>query len=488
MDKELQRSLNRIHEKLDKLTPGVAEAEKKKTSLWKRVAIVVPIVVALFGLIGTGWELTIKFFENRSKRTTIDFYNTLATRLLEEGNYEPAETYLESAKKIDPNNANVVRTQALLDMRELIRSKMQGERFALLEGSSYQSKLDLEDSEFFYHIWIIAKAEQKQDIADEYLEKIIRGSNRYSLLARSRLIRENYLPILSRGNRQSGFRGERELQDADVFLIDFARDVKDFDEDPELTKYFQDHMNTLGLALLNRLPRDKLVNLEKEIAAMELGDNIFWMALHAQVTQSSDSTFLENLKLAQKSVAKRSLVAQQLEEKFEQYSVQTQLDFLPKDSTLVSSGDDTDLEAQRLQGIKKRNSGEYGQALEIFQDIVVAYQDLTPDKTLYKTHFNLGLLYEYYLSDLDLAIEHYQTAENLEKQLGLQDASIHNTFGYLYFKRGRDARDPDVKKQNLDLAEQKLNKALEIDPAYAKSRRNLKAVAAERQKLKLAAK
>ena len=149
MDREIVAQLDAINRRLDRLA-GIP-AEKPGMSVWKRISIAVPVAVAVIGLLGTGYELGLKFLENQSNRKTIQFYTNVAKSLVENGHYEAAKVYLIEAEEIDANNASVIATKAFIDMTDLIRSSVRANPEALAEATYNLSKLDMNDDEIFYH-------------------------------------------------------------------------------------------------------------------------------------------------------------------------------------------------------------------------------------------------------------------------------------------------------------------------------------------------
>jgi len=230
MDKELQAQFDAINNRLD----GLAGKGKPGASVWKRVTIAVPVAVAIIGLLGTGYELGLRFLENQSNRQTIHFYTTLAQSLIENGHYEVAKVYLIEAEEIDANNSSVISTKAFIDMMDLIRSSVKANPEALANATYNLSKLNLRDEEMFYHIGTVASQECDFDISEEYFLKIEPAANRFSLRARARLISDVYLRNLE-GGRTVTKEEDEIIQITMEMLPPLIQDVLQYKEDNKLT-------------------------------------------------------------------------------------------------------------------------------------------------------------------------------------------------------------------------------------------------------------
>lgn len=459
MDKELRRSLDEISEKLDKLANGGDSNAKQKAATWKRVTIGIPIAVAFIGLIGTAYELSLKFIESHNNRETIRYYTSLAKSFAENEADTSAQSYLARATEIDPNNADVVATTAFVDILTLLRRRGVDE---LLQGTYDLSALRLNPEEIYYHIGKTAVEEGKLDVAEDYLGRIKRARTRLSVLARSKLIGEVYPRTLNLKETHVG------LADATKELSRFAEDVHEFDEDPDLARSFRNHMYSFGYAVMFRLPENELASLQSIFSKLDPPDEEFLGALGGQLEAlkqdsaasiESEDKILQSLLAAQeKSRQDSSFFASQVDDAIAQYTVQLEL----KASEPQATDDLTDLEAERSKGMQKRRSSEYREADTILLDIIQRYkqQNLPADNTLYKTYFDLARLYEYDLHRIKPAIEFYGEAEKLAVDLKLNDPTVFNTLGYFYYKLGRDLSEPEY----LNLARDKLNAALAIKP------------------------
>ncbi len=482
MDRELRGQLDQINQRLDHLSPTLSQ--KPKTSMVKRISIAVPLVVAFIGLLGTGYELGLRFLENQSNRETIRFYTTLAKNLVESGNYQAAKVYVNQAGKIDANNADVVSTNAFIDIMDWIDVSVRTNSEALPDAIYSLKMLNLSQHEIHYHIGTVAAQANKLDIARDHFSAIPPVPERYSLRARARLISDVYQRTLKENQGMQQPVGETMDEMLDV-LSGFASDVMEFSDDVELRGNFVERAYAAGYALVFNMPAEKLPVLQEILAPLHPPNHELVATLHSRIESSSrgeaadPEVVLANLIEAQKRGKESSPVAQQVNEAITRYSAQVQLE-----TTAVAQ--DSDEEAERRRGVVLRNEGRHQDAAAIFQDIIRRYEEnqRPGDKTLYKTYFNLALVFEYGARRPKSAIQYYEKAEQLAAELGLQDPSIHNTFGYLYYKLGRDEGEPEAKKELLTKAQDKLSAALEVDPGYDKSRRTLVAVETEFEKLK----
>ncbi len=488
MDNELRRNFEQINKKLDKLTEGESSEKKPKSSIWKRISITVSIVVAIIGLMGTAYELGLIFLENQSNRRTIEFYTSLAKSLVENGDYGKAQNFLNRAEEIDANNAEVVVTKAFVDMMELIRRSLIDNRATLSDGTYYLSQLNLEPTEIQYHLGIVAAQEGILDIAEDFLKSIPPGPDRFSLLARSKLIGDVYLQSLFEVDNELNRPADQILNDAQVTLTGFIKDVQNFEDDPELGRNFRDQVYAFGFALIFRLPRENLPELEEAFRDIDPPNEEFLATLRHQLELSeianevpaeNEEKILKNLYAAKEKSGKFSPVTEQINDVIMRYSAQMQLEESEPAADLNS------LQSILKQGIQKRKSHEFEEANRIYLSILDDYEvnNRQADETLYKTYFNLALLNEYNLYKINEAIRYYSQAEELANLLELNDPSIHNTVGFLYYKLGRDAHNPDEKTKYLNIAEEKLKSALAIDPYYAKSINTLDGVQIEFKKL-----
>lgn len=488
MDRELRQQLNEINTKLDKLTSGETTAQKSKTPTLKRIAIAVPIVVAVIGLIGTAYELGLQFLENQSNRKTIDFYTQLSRSLVENGDYQSAKIYLNRAEDIDANNAEVISTKAFIDMLDLIRSSIIENQEALSTGTYYLNQLHLNPEEIHYHLGLVAAQEGKFEDAEKYLQWIEDRPERYSLLARTKLINQVYQRSLNLGEKGLKRTVTEIVNDTERTLASLIHDVQEFTGDSNLTENLTNQIYAFGWALVFRLSTEQLIAFRDLYSQLNPPDSVFMHTLNnhlalivqgAEYAYQKEEQVLQDLYRAREKSAANSPVSRQLNDTIMQYSARVQIE---ETETNESAGH---LENLRLQGLKKRQTGDFESAHEIFQKIVREYQtnNLGEDKTLYKTYFTLALLNEYYFNNIDQAIAYYNLAASLDSTLQLHDPSIHNTLGYLYFKLGRDAYHPQDKLKFLNLADEKLSKALAIDPKYSKSLKTLELVRAEFNKL-----
>ena len=478
MDAELNRRLAQIEEKLGRLVEGGETREaKKKMSTWKLVSIAVPVVVAAIGLVGTGWELTQKFLDNQSNRRTIGFYTALAQSLVEKGNYEAARDYLGYAEKLDPNNASVVSTKALIDMTTLVRRALDNPD-VLTDVKYYLHQLTLSPDEINYHIGVVAADTGRFSVSRDYLRRVSARSPRLRLLARSRLLGHVYLANLNLP--QSAFRVP--VDTIFVELLTMPEELQRFRDDPELAENLREQLHIYATALSLELAPDQLVEMKDAFAGLSPRNEDFLTALDEQIAASrapelespaAQEKVIEHLYAAQKRLSPSSPVRQQLDRSIQQYSAEAALED-PSQAQVTQ----VELEKLRLEGVRQRRAKKLEDAEATFLRVVDAYraQGLPKDETLYKTYFNLGLLYSFNFGDADKAILYYEMAEDLATGLQLKDPTIHNTFGYFYYELARATKNPTERKNYFGLAAEKLQAALNVDPNYAKSQRTLEAV------------
>ena len=168
MDSELKSEFDSIYKRLDQLSKRLdrlssASPEKSKTSTWKGVAIAVPVIVAVIGVLATGYELGLKLLSNHQNRQTIEFYTTLARNLAENGNYDAAKLYLTRATDIDDNNSEVVSTRAFIDIMDWVRRTVSTNPEALRDARYSLSMLNLSPDEVYYHIGTVAVQEKRPE-------------------------------------------------------------------------------------------------------------------------------------------------------------------------------------------------------------------------------------------------------------------------------------------------------------------------------------
>jgi tetratricopeptide (TPR) repeat protein len=404
---------------------------------------------------------------------------------VENGNYQPARRYLIEAEAIDANNAAVVSTKAFIDMMDLIRDNVRANPEALADATYNLSKLNLREDEIHYHIGTVALQEGNLDVSEASFSKIAPAADRFSLRARAHLIGQIYLQDLEGGSQDLGARDEI-LAKTKTMLPLFIRDVVKFKADRALAANLVEHAYAFGYALIFLLPAQELPTLKEMFAQIHPYDEEFITTLDSQFEvataggSSDPEKVLNSLYAAQEKSRKSSPVAEQVNAAINQYSAQIQLD------QTSPATEASDYESDRKTAISMRKEGNNAEAMRTFENIVARYQrlNLAPDATLYKTYFDLALLHEYELHDPEQAIAYYEQAEQLAGELRLNDPSIHNTFGYLYYKLGRDARDPDVKRDYLTRAQEKLEAALAINAKYDKSLRTLAAVKTEFEKIR----
>ncbi len=477
MDSEMRRRLDQIQDKLDALV-GRGEAKpKKKASLWKVISISVPIAVAVIGLFGTGWELSLKFLDNRRNRETVGFYTSLAHSLVEKGEYVAAKAYLRHAEELDAKNARVVSTKALIDMTRLIKDAVD-DPDVLADVKYYLSLLRLSEEEINYHVGVVAAEQNRLDLAAQHLRRIPPKRRRLSLLARSRLIGRVYLTQLSDPGAEPRV-SRSEVVDE---LARWVKDVHDFEDDRGLGANLRQQAEIFASVLLVGLSAEELARLQAAFGGLKAPDPELLRAIENQLavvgtdaaaSLQTEEAVLRNLNAVRQKMSASSPYQQQLENAVAQYSAQIEVE-----QAEYATPAHAELEQRRLEARRLGRTGQHKQAEQRFLDIVSTYQsqNLAPDGTLYKTYFNLALLQEYKLRDTKAARLYYEQAERLANKLGLNDPSIHNTFGFYYYNLGVRTRDPGEKLRYLRLAEQKLRAALAIDPDYAKSRRTLSAV------------